>query len=76
MTLLDRPKAALSAQPLHDAFLHAIDTRDLLQAVEARLVDAGAVVELYHLHRLSAAEMDILIHREIHQPTTTQEPPT
>lgn len=38
----------------------------VLSAVERRLWDSGAVVELRQFHGLSAQEMDVLIYREVH----------
>lgn len=46
----------------------------VLTAVERRLMDAGALVELRQLHGLSAQEADVLIHREIHAPTNGGSP--
>lgn len=50
------------------AYTVALGARRTLARVEARLIAQGAVVELHHLARLSAAETDLLIRREIHQP--------
>lgn len=40
----------------------------ILVAVERRLVDAGALIELRQLHGLSAQEIDVLLWLETHEP--------
>lgn len=40
----------------------------ILVAVERRLVDAGALIELRQLHGLSASEVDVLLWLETHEP--------
>jgi hypothetical protein len=42
----------------------------LVAALEARLTAQGALIELRQLQGLSASEMDLLVHREIHQPSS------
>lgn len=41
----------------------------LVAALEARLTAQGRMVELRQLQGLSASELDLLVHREIHQPS-------
>lgn len=40
----------------------------LVAALEARLTAQGRMVELRQLQGLSASELDLLVHREIHRP--------
>lgn len=68
------PTPATDLVAVDNAFLAALDATSVLNAVEARLIASGAVVELQQLHRLSAAETDLLVRREIHQPSTPEEP--
>ena len=55
---------------LHDltavdaAWYSAINAEALLEAVETRLVDAGAVIELRQFRGMSAQEIAILVERE------------
>jgi len=42
----------------------AVDHAAVLQRVRERLVQCGALGELYHFDRLSAAEADLLVMRE------------
>lgn len=54
--------------PVDEAWRHAVNAASVLTAVEARLVNAGALSELRHLHGFSAQEQDVLVHREVHDP--------
>lgn len=51
------------------AWKAAVRPGDVLDAIERSLVAAGAVTELRQLHGLSAAEMDVLLWLEVHEPS-------
>lgn len=54
--------------PAQECWKAARRPGDILVAVERRLVDAGALVELRQLHGLSAQEIDVLLWLETHEP--------
>lgn len=47
-----------------EAFTIAADAVRIVEAVEARLLAAGGVIELRQLHGMSASETDVLVRRE------------
>lgn len=54
--------------PVDEAWTVATHRASVVTAVEARLTRAGALLELRKMQGLSAQEMDVLIHQEIHEP--------
>lgn len=54
--------------PADIAWRAATRREAVIAAVEGRLAAAGAVSELRCMQGLSAQEMDVLIHREVHEP--------
>lgn len=53
------------------AWKAAVRHAAILEAVEARLILAGAVTEVRQFYGLSASEVDVLLWQELHEPTFT-----
>lgn len=54
--------------PAEEAWKRAVDASHVLTRVEARLVAAGALIELRQLQGLSAQEQQVLVWLELHEP--------
>lgn len=60
--------------PAQEAWKAAVNASLVLAQVEARLIAAGALIELRQLQGLSAKEQDVLVFREVHSPVHIEEP--
>lgn len=59
--------------PDEAAWRAAVRHAAILEAVEARLILAGAVTEVRQFYGLSASEVDVLLWQELHEPAWHRE---